>query len=116
MKRQIFQEQKLNKKANTKIAWNKKKIARKQSSEKPRAVSIQQARKQRLKEKFSIFDGKLMITDLKNAYIGMTVDICTTCLSSLFRKGISEWQRQTCCSLLCSQKNVKYRNSTFRKH
>lgn len=53
VKRQLFQEQKLNKKADTKMARNKtKEFPRKQSSQKPRAVNIQQARKQRLKSNF----------------------------------------------------------------
>lgn len=66
MKRQLFQESKLNKKVNTKMSWNKKKkFPRTQFSQKPRAVIIQQARKQILKSKFSISDGKHLIIDLK---------------------------------------------------
>lgn len=46
VKRQLCQEQKLYKKADTKMAQNKtKEFCRKQSSQKARAVRIQQARK-----------------------------------------------------------------------
>lgn len=87
IKRQPFQEQKLSKKANTKMAWSEtKEFPRRQSSQKPRTVSIQQGRKQRLKNNFLFLTENFWSQDLKNTYICTTGDICITCLSSLLGK------------------------------
>lgn len=116
IKRQPFQEQKLSKKADTKMAWNEtKEFPRRQSSQKPTAVSIQQGRKQRLKNNLLFLMENFWSQHLKNTYICTTGDICITFIFTV-REGISQWQNRKCCSLFCPQKNVKYRNSTLRKH